>query len=210
MALDNFYFVSGDTVYAGSLQPSISTRHFNVIVGSPVPNPDSITGPVLVNQFQVAAYSVPYHAGNTYYWNITGGAGSSTTNNISVTWGSGPAGIVKVVENNPSLANCHSDTLTLNVLIQGSVGIDNDALNNNVSIEPNPSAGKLILRTGRSIRPPFSIFVYDILGEQVFFAHETKQQEKFPLDLSALKRGIYFVAVIDEKNNLAVRKMVKL
>ena len=202
-------FVMGDTVYAGAESPSVNGRRFNVIINSPVPQlPDSVTGPVLVNQFQMATYSVPLHPGNTYYWNITGGTGSSTTNTINVTWGSGPAGTVTVVENNPSLAYCYSDTLTMNVTIQISTGTDNNELNNDIFISPNPSDGKIILHAG-TLRSPFSVSVYNTLGERLFFENKTEVNEFFSLDFTTLNTGIYFLHLQSENNNLYKRFVIE-
>jgi len=115
----NSAYVAGDTVYIGPL--------LTVISGSPRPQPElsDLSGPANVAAAQTATYSLPNTAGHTYYWNVTGGSGSSTTNSIDVTWGAGPTGVLRVVENNPGNgSNCHSDTLVLHVNVGGATCSD--------------------------------------------------------------------------------------
>src|SRR6185295_19985577 len=92
-----------------------------------------------------AIYSVPYVAGNSYSWSVTGGTGTSATNSINVTWGAGPSGTVSVTETNPSGSNCSADT---SLLVSISASTDIEPLNgdeNGLSIFPNPSDGKFMV-----------------------------------------------------------------
>ena len=69
--------------------PFVVNTTFNTI---PVP---TITGQNPVCEGTTHIYTT--EAGMTnYIWNVTGGSGSSTTNSISVTWGTGPSGSVSV------------------------------------------------------------------------------------------------------------------
>ena len=69
--------------------PFVVNTTFNTI---PAP---TITGQNPVCEGTTHIYTT--EAGMTnYIWNVTGGSGSSTTNSISVTWGTGPSGSVSV------------------------------------------------------------------------------------------------------------------
>ena len=109
--------VLGDTVFvAGTALPSL-----HVFVGNPRPQVDAsdVTGPLAVSPGQSATYSVPNTPGFTYSWAVIGGTGSSSTNSIDVTWGSGPTGSLKLVVGNPGGGlDCNSDTIELEIQIE--------------------------------------------------------------------------------------------
>ncbi|MFN5005279.1 MAG: autotransporter-associated beta strand repeat-containing protein [Bacteroidota bacterium] len=64
------------------------------------------------------AYSTPLVSGNTYSWTIVGGTlvTGAGTNSITVAWGSGPAGTVRVLQTN-STTGCSTLTPVYNVTI---------------------------------------------------------------------------------------------
>lgn len=81
------------------------------------PNP-VISGNATVPGGQTATYSTPNHAGHTYSWTVAGGTISSgqNTNQITVTWGAGPAGTVRVTET-VTVGGCFKTTAPYNVNI---------------------------------------------------------------------------------------------
>ncbi|NJK93804.1 MAG: hypothetical protein HC905_01710 [Bacteroidales bacterium] len=81
------------------------------------PNP-VISGNTTVPGGQTATYSTLNQTGHTYTWTVTGGTISSgqNTNQITVTWGAGPAGTVRVTET-VTVGGCFKTTAPYNVNI---------------------------------------------------------------------------------------------
>lgn len=63
------------------------------------------------------AYSIPYTAGSTYAWTITGGsvASGAGTNAVTVNWGAGPSGSVSVKETNSGGCTGAASTKTVSM-----------------------------------------------------------------------------------------------
>jgi len=191
--------VTGDTVYAG---PYGSPR-LSVFTGGPLPLQGVvISGPSTVLPFQSASYSVPYIAGNTYSWTVTGGSGTSTTNTINVTWGAGPTGTLSVNENNPSGINCASDT-SLQVSISSSTLVD-PLERKSFSVFPNPSEGAYTITAPGSNITQLSIF--DVCGRKLFSTDEVHNPAS--IQLKDLPAGIYQLR-IETGSGLFTEKLVK-
>ena len=190
--------VSGDTVYAGPFgSPSLSV--FNQ---SPLPlQASAISGADTVLPFSSITYTVPFVAGHSYTWNITGGAGTSITNSIQVTWGAGPLGTVSVLQNNPTGSNCANDT-SLQVFISSSVGITNPEAKN-ITVFPNPTSGAITISnpSGNEIRAT----VYDVIGNEILKAKGLGEQIKLDLDS---KPGFYFLK-IESAEGFFIEKLLK-
>ena len=73
---------------------------------------------------------------------------------------------------------------------------------NSFSVNPNPSTGKFVAEASGSI------MVYNNAGEKLF--EQKNISGKTEIDLSRMPAGVYFITVRDEKNNLLVRKIVKM
>lgn len=191
-------YVRGDTAYVGG------DNEFVVYKGSPQPLiSGGISGPSSVAASQFTQYTVPIVPGNNYNWNVTGGTGSSTTNTISITWGTGPAGTVSVVQTNPSASNCHSDTAWLQVAI-GTIGlIENNSTD--LKIFPSPVNDALFIEL---------LNVYDCTVEirnslGVLILTNQINELKNSFDLSKFAAGMYFVTVKQE-NQTYLKKIIKL
>lgn len=196
--------VAGDTVYAGSFGgPELA-----VLVGGPLPPaPAAITGPTAVAPGSVATYTVPFIAGHTWTWTITGGTGSSTTNSIDVTWGSGPVGVVSVVANNTGQSNCSSDPTEMQVSISGTIGLGSEASDNAaVTLFPNPTTGPFTVRGTRPAPPGAMVRVVDALGRE--WRTAAVRGTAIDLDLGELPRGCYGVRV-DTAEGLWTGRVVK-
>jgi hypothetical protein len=89
------------------------------------------------------------------------------------------------------------------------LGITTYSSQSQLFIYPNPSDGKFIVEIlGMLKQVQHDISIYDIVGEKIF--EQKIISEKTEIHLSNQPNGIYFVAVRDEKNNLVVRKVVKM
>ena len=111
---------AASAIYTGSLTVSnancTSTGSAISVTVNPLPTPTFSAGATTV----CAGSTISYQndpVSNTYAWVVTGGTinGSSTTDPISVTWGSGSSGTVEVTETE-TIHNC-SKTISENITI---------------------------------------------------------------------------------------------
>jgi len=86
--------------------------------------------------------------------------------------------------------------MTVNIT---KVGIDNIAFDENVTLYPNPSSGRVSLNIAGSTTSELSVSVLDVLGKEV--VGESRYQAgttKVDMDLSSLASGVYLVKVTCE------------
>ena len=195
-----FNFDSSSTGYSATGGVT-STQTFNTVIACPA-LADSINGPANAAVNQLVNYSVPAVSGAAYSWIITGGTGTSATNNISVTWGAGSTGMVQLIESNDSLQSCHADTLSRLITLLPS-GIQNlDEIS--ASLSPNPANGKLRVQTTSDCT---SYSIYDITGKLVL--QSPVPAAIFDLDVSQFTPGVYIFSV-HSTNKQAYAKLTKL
>ena len=77
--------------------------------------------------------------------------------------------------------------------------IDEDVINDNCVLYPNPTTGLLTIKT----EDFSSAMVYDLTGRLL------KQSQQPILDLHALPQGLYVVKVFDKTGNSIIRKIIK-
>jgi len=70
---------------------------------------------------------------------------------------------------------------------------------------PNPASDIIYIEHAR---PVTEIRVFDILGQAVA-EFKTAGSRNYVIDISELKKGIYFVRVRDEENNIYSQKVMK-
>jgi hypothetical protein len=70
---------------------------------------------------------------------------------------------------------------------------------------PNPASDVINIE---HVRPVTEIRILDILG-QVVGEFSTTRSRNYVLDISELKKGIYFVRITDEENNTYSQKVMK-
>ena len=163
----------------------------------------AITGNFNVPSAAVETYTVANTTGSTYAWDagaatITSGQGS---NQVQVTLPSGIGSIdLKVVETNNRA--CEGDTVFATVNY-GLVGIGKIDLNNAISISPNPSNGRSLLKLNGTDEP-FDLVITDLLGKVVV---ETRVKQVYEIDLSNQGKGTYIIR-ISNQNTIATKKLI--
>ena len=75
-----------------------------------------------------------------------------------------------------------------------------------IQISPNPATTEVTINFGKAER--YDVLLCNTLGEILF--QTTTNTEQMEIDVRDFSKGIYFVSVRDEKNNLVVRKIVKM
>lgn len=75
---------------------------------------------------------------------------------------------------------------------------------------PNPNDGIFHLELSGNDDKALDIYLYDALGREVYYRQFDKLNftERIPVSLSQLNRGIYFVRVNDNKDNLLTEKII--
>ena len=71
-------------------------------------------------------------------------------------------------------------------------------------IYPNPTSGKFILH---GIDEKYNLIIFNVFGEKVF--HSLISDMQYALDLSSQPDGIYYIKIICQDGNSAVKKIVK-
>ena len=85
------------------------------------------------------------------------------------------------------------------------LGVEENTLNQAVSLYPNPANEKFEIRNDNQL--PLSIALYDILGNKVK-AVENSQLKKQPFSLSGLNSGVYLVEIKSDDQRI-VKKLIK-
>ena len=75
-----------------------------------------------------------------------------------------------------------------------------------LTIYPNPTTTEVTLNFVKAAR--YEVQLRNMIGEVLF--KKTTSTEQMKINLRDFPKGIYFIAVQDEKNNLVVRKIVKM
>jgi hypothetical protein len=149
----------------------------------------------------MATYTAPDSAaaGYTYWWEIVGGTGTSTTNSIDVTWGTGPTGLMKFVAKNPGGgSNCIGDTAILHITI-GPNGLGNALPDAAFDVFPNPAFSNVQL-TGLTANA--LVEVVDVTGR---ICLRQVLRKELSLDLTSVQPGVYLI-----KSDGHARRLVKL
>ena len=196
--LPTYIFVSGDTVYSGDLGGPVTA-----FINNPVPHPGNISGLTQVNPLQTSSYMVANLPGCTYTWIVTGGSGSSTTNSITVNWGTGPTGSVSLVVNNSGAFNCYSDTMVVPVTI-GAVGLEENTTSSYLNLYPNPTSEKITVATFNCKNADY--ILSDITGKIKLI--NPIRNDIFELDLRSFPSGIYILSIKQENGTLH-KKIIK-
>lgn len=103
---------------------------------------------------------------------------------------------------NASKSNTATQTTGINELANSQL---------NVTISPNPTNGKFIIKvsSSRITNNKFEIKIYNVLGEKVFQFSNLSQQMSHEIDLSASPKGIYFVKIYSDKEIQTERIVVQ-
>lgn len=186
----------------------------------------------LVDGQQTGTASVWGYTGATRYWKVYYGTGSGF-NSSAVTWnvpnfednsgdldalaGAGHSMVDMNGDGNVDLVDCQQNntssvwgytgaTRYWKVYYVENVGIDNNVLNNELTIYPNPTTGNV------SIDNPYelaNLTIFNLLGELVLDMNVTKGLNQ--IDLNSISNGIYVVRLVEPNtNSTTVTKLEKI
>jgi hypothetical protein len=84
------------------------------------------------------------------------------------------------------------------------VGVNEISGNTAFSVFPNPNNGTFVITSNAK---QYQIEIFNLLGEKVY--SETSLKTKTEIDISSQTVGIYFLKIVDQYGNSAVRKIVR-
>ncbi len=210
-------YYEGQTFTAGTtgLLCEIDLQMFNTMTGTgtlKIYSGSGISGTLLTTQS--VNVNVPSMTSVWQNWTISSPPlvtnGSVYTFQFIPTQGGGlpdPYGVnvqtSNVYSGGHDLADINMD-LTFSTYVDVATSINDIHTENNFVVFPNPSYGKFILNSNRNIT---SIEIFNYLGEKAY-ATIVKQQTSNEIDLSNSSKGIYFVRLTDDNENIHTEKII--
>jgi hypothetical protein len=86
---------------------------------------------------------------------------------------------------------------------------DFSAQNNNVSIYPNPTSGRITIEASELTNTIKSYFLTDMYGRMIFEKNIESVNSLFEIDLDNYKSGIYFLRISTDNQGIIFRKIIK-
>lgn len=171
----------------------------------PAPNLGIISGPATASHFINYAYSIPGTPGESYNWSVTGGTIVGDNNNkITVRWGTGIIGIVRVFKTNEF--GC-SDTLELRVDL-APLSVEGNTLTRQLNVYPNPASEIVNIEGYNGQNQTLNYRLTDAVGRQLQTGTLPEGQVREEINISRLASGVYFI-IFNDNDTQAVKKIVK-
>jgi hypothetical protein len=183
----------------GDGNPSLSLE----VQVNDVPDPE-INGEDMVCDYQVEVYEVTETPGNTYVWEVTGGAilNGDSTYSVTIEWGEVGNGTLIVTES--SGAGCEKSSEIFEVLIDDCTFTAEIEKEEDVLVYPNPAGGLVNIKSENHIS---RLEIYSLDGELVFFREGIPSA--ISIDTREFKNGLYLVRIITEKTVISRRLVVQ-
>ena len=103
----------------------------------------------------------------------------------------------------------HSDGKEYSLVLCPAVGIEEHSMKEkSLKVYPNPATGELFLEFGLEQSVSTTIILMDSSGKVVYSEVLNPGMQIVNIDLSRLRKGMYFIHIITDKNTL-VEKIVK-
>jgi len=137
--------------------------------------------------------------GASYEWNFGDGTSSSLESPIHNYTINGTYSVQLIAYSNNS---CTSDTVE-KLIASFPFGINSPSNNSSIHVFPNPTNDFLSFNFSQN---NLNVTIYDVLGVKV---HHSRLSTSSTINLTHLKKGVYFVEVIDQNHQLNSFKVVK-
>ena len=156
---------------------------------------DAIPSPEVSGQAEVCDntsedYSTDEIESAVYTWEATGGTISDGqgTNSITVDWGEAGDGTINVSV--VTASGCAGDSEAFEVFIDDCTGIEENNLENSVSVNPNPASDFVVIHAETEIE---RISVLNLTGDELIT--EVAHGKSGKLNTSVLSPGVYLVKI---------------
>lgn len=176
----------------------------------PKPVVGPVSGPDNPKRDETVTYSITGEAGYTYQWSIVNGSivSGNGTSSITAKFTSIDSAIVGVVSKSTA-SNCSSLASVKRVLVAPAVGLNEYSLIQALTVYPIPAKDMLTVQT-ESTRAHASVLkVVNILGQACLQQdlQLSSGSQKHIVDVSSLKKGIYFIE-LHSGNQKTVKKFI--
>jgi len=171
--------------------------------------PEAILGAVEVcagfeDEYEVAEIEVA----DSYNWNLIpaeAGVISANGNNVSVTWADDFAGNAELKVNGENDCGVGEFSEILNIIVSVCVGVD-ELINNEFSINPNPSNGHFTITFSEIPSDNYSVLVMNVAGKTIYKRNNISS-EQLLVELDNVDEGMYFL-IIREAASQIVQKII--
>lgn len=166
-----------------------------------------ITGPPEINGF--ATFSVPYHVGSHYCWQLDNGGIilADNGNSIDTEWLNMTNADVSVSVTEENYLQAISDTQTLLTPLIPPHGVGTVSNDNAFTLSPNPTSDELNLSLNTAYNK-VAVQLYDIDG-RVLATHMAYNSSNMKIALSDLVPGIYMLRINADDNVTRLMRFVK-
>ena len=161
--------------------------------------------PVAVTDQYVVGVQLTYNPGDTVaIW--LNADGETTPGTAWEKWGSG--GAWYAYSNASSWGwNLSHYLKVLYCSGDGSLGMDENPLENAIAIYPNPNSGLFNLELNASINEKYTVVINNMIGQQVYTTQVSGKQKQI-IDLSSYENGVYTLTVTGKKSSVT-KKIIK-
>jgi len=129
-----------------------------------------------------------------FLWLFGDGTSSTVPNPVHTYYTKELFEVKQIAYNGP----CAADTLTITIDMRSGTGIDDIEPENNLSIYPNPTTGRLVLKWESLSQSPVTIRILSTNGQN-FLSRDFPRQKELTLDLSDFPDGIYILQIASGK-----------
>ncbi len=91
------------------------------------------------------------------------------------------------------------------ILLQGDVTIGINEINSTINIYPNPANQIVNVNSSEIIQ---NINIYSVIGQKVF-SYNNLNIKKCEINIKNLIKGVYFIEIVDIRNNKVLKKLIK-
>jgi hypothetical protein len=144
-------------------------------------------------------YTVPAISGATSYnWTLpTGVTGTSTTNTISLNYGSGSASGNLKVKGHNDCGDGSEASLAITVCL--GVGIEDNFITNKIEVFPNPTKDIFYVTINKPFNNDFKVEISNSFGQVLQTIFKQQRDNKFSVDLTNFSKGIYVIRFSDKE-----------
>lgn len=168
------------------------------------PQTSTIFGPDTVRNFETHTYQVSGDVGSIFNWVMLGGTQQSggTTNTISILWGGGGNGFVRVRETNNT--GCRGPLQQQNVFVRNTTGVE-EINQPTWSVFPVPAQDELFVQPITALTGKATVKLFNTLGQlQQQSNIELSGTDPVTVPVSTLANGVYMMQL---QHNGSVRTL---
>ena len=171
-----------------------------LVINTPPSAAGIITGNTNICQLTSnIVYTVPAITGATsYIWTLpTGATGTSTTNSITLNYGSGSASGNLKVKGHNDCGDGSEANLAITVCL--GVGIEDNTITNKIEVFPNPTKDLFYVTINKPFNNDFKVEICNSFGQVLQTILKQQRDNKFSVDLTNYPKGIYVIRFSDKE-----------